>query len=508
LKTSKVLILPLIIIFALSGCGREERQGGGDGADTVSKLTVGAYSFANQNPLALKSGYNEPVNLLIYDSLFNIDGNFDAVPCLAKDITVENGGISALVALNPNVKFHDGSLLTARDVEATINYITENGGYFGYNVRNIANVSVVNDYTVKINYKYAAPNPAHRLTFPILCRNQLVSDTNFTINGTGPYKISYETKGKQIELSKNADYHSPFNSGIKEIDVNMIPDKYTARSLSSSGILDVFYSAFYDGDLKTVTKSETNNTDYATDEYTFITFNPENRLLESRQLRKAISNAIDREKAVNEIYVKHADAAYYPLPPSSWALPANAGLKRDVAGSKKLLSDAGYGSPDSNGILKDLDGISLEFSLLCANTTVKKSLAESISANLKEAGIAAEVKTVEPERFSGEYQTGKYDLCLMSSNVGYDMDLFEFLDPVGKFYFPSNIEYSSHRDKLTYTDNRELKQPIYSRICNEFYEEMPHVPILFLKNTLAISKKTGEFSEPYPINLFYKIITR
>jgi hypothetical protein len=95
---------------------------------------------------------------------------------------------------------------------------------------------------------------------------------------------------------------------------------------------------------------------------------------------------------------------------------------------------------------------------------------------------------------------------LTSTNVGYDLDLFEFLDPGGKFYFPSNLEYPSHRDKLTYTDNRELKQPIYARLCNEFYEEIPHVPILFLKNTLAASKKTGEFSGLYPINLYYKIL--
>ena len=482
----------------------------------INKLTIGAYITGDRNPLAITSNFNEPANLLIYDSLYTLNEKLEPFSNLAQDMTIENDGRDVTITLKPNVFFHDGSQLTAHDVQATISFIRTNGGYYAYNVHSIENATIMNNYTIKLRLSSAqyAPNIKMQLTFPIVCRKNLLSsgrdDSNFELNGTGAYKISSETKGKEIILVRNPDYHETFGSKIKEIKISLIPDKMTTNSLSSSGILDVFYAPFYDDGLKTITKTETKRTDYITDEYTFIKLSDENSLLSIKQLRKAISFAIDREKITHDIYISHAAEAYFPLIPASWAYNRNTELKRDITSAKKLMDELAWYDTDNDGIAEatDYEGVEkpLKFSMLTSDVPTKQSLSEILVANLKELGITLEVTVVSVEEFKNQYSNGNYDMYLVTTNVGYDLDLHEFLHEEGRFYYPTEIDFVSYQQKLASTDKNEQKLPVYAKICDDFYENMPHIPILFLKNTMLTSNKLTDIPDIYPIDLYYNLL--
>lgn len=474
-----------------------------------SKISIGAYSTETQNPLLVKSGYNEQMNLLIYDGLYMIQSNYKAEENLAAGYEIQNSGYGVKILIKPNVRFHDGSLLTAHDVKATIDFLLDHPGYYSYQVRNIQSVSVSDEYSVQLTLSELTPNLKLQLTFPIVCKKELLNGSKFQLNGTGAYRVSSQTQGKQIILEQNKDYHRNFSSDIKQIEVCLIPDRETIRSLSGSGILDVFYAAFFDEGLKTVTKYQSEKFDYLTDEYTFLSLNFNTAYMQEKKFRKALYKAVSRDMIRDDIFMTHAESTYLPLPPGSWAYNDAKENEKNIEDAKRLLSELGYSDSDNNGILEIYTEDSkkeLVLDILAINDTLKLDICKTLVSDFKEIGISLKVHKVSREEFDALYQENKHDIYLITTNIGYDLDLKQFFN--GKFSAPLNIKYDSYLAKLANSDKLELKQPDYMRLCDEFYEQTPHIPLVFLKNTLLTTSKLKKVEEIYPSHLYYSVMQK
>ncbi len=474
-----------------------------------SKITVGAYFTQDKNPLATKTSYNEQMYFLMYDGLYHINSKYEAVENLAYGYQIQNGGYSVLISLKPNVYFHDGSELTAHDVRATIQYLLENPGYYQHNVRNIQAVTVMDNYTVQLQLSRLTPNLKLQLTFPIVCKKDLLHTTDFQYNGTGPYRLSSETKGKQLLLTQNENYHREFYSNIKEIEVSLIPDVKTARSLSASGILDVFYSSFYEEGLKTVTKYESNKCDYLSDEYTFLAFNYNAPLINDKSFRKALYLTVNRDDIRDDIFMTHAESTYLPVPPGSWTYNENKENKRDTESAKLLLSELGFSDVDNNGTLEIYESDTqkeLVLTLLSIDEPIKKEICEMLVSNFKEVGINLKVQYSSAEEFPQKYDEKTHDLYLITTNVGYDMELEPFF--TGIFGTPVPIDYSAYLKKFAVSDELAVKQPEYMRLCDDFYEYIPHIPLVFLKHTMLTSPKLDPVTAVNPCYFYYDILNK
>ncbi len=510
-----LFLISVIVALTCCGCSNSENstQAGqpeaGEAKTDYSRITVGAYFTQDKNPLATRTSYNEQMYFLMYDGLYHSNSRYEAVENLACGYEVQNGGYTVLISLKPNVYFHDGSELTAHDVRATIQYLLENPGYYQHNVRNIQSVGVVDNYTVRLELSELTPNLKLQLTFPVVCKKELLNTTDFQYNGTGPYRLSSETKGKQLVLIPNENYHREFQSDIKEIEVSLIPDENTARSLSASGILDIFYSSFYEEGLKTVTKYESSKYDYLSDEYTFIAFNYDAPLLNDKSFRKALYQAVSRDDIRDDIFMTHAESTYLPLPPGSWAYNENKENKRDIESAKLSLSALGFSDLDNNGILEiDENGARKELSLTLLSTDdpIKLEIGDMLVANFKEVGISLKVNYVPKEDFLQRYDEKAHDLYLITTNVGYDMELKPFFH--GIFETPLSIDYGAYLKKFAVSDELAVKQPEYMRLCDDFYENIPHIPLVFLKHTMLTSSKLEPVTEVNPCYFYYEILKK
>ncbi|MBO5409372.1 MAG: ABC transporter substrate-binding protein [Clostridia bacterium] len=504
-----------LLLTVLCGCQhqsdvpKDEPLTATDAAVNTSKVTIGAYGSEEENPLLVRTNYNEQMNFLIYDSLYTINSKFEAEENLAAGYEIQNSGYSVTVYLKPNVVFHDGSALTAQDVKSTISFIKENQGYYSYHTRNIQSVSVIDDTTLQLELSYLTPNLKLQLTFPILCKKQLLSQPDFSLNGTGPYQVASQTKGKQIILEKNKNYHGKFSSNIKTIEVSLIPDREAARSLAGSGMLDIFYSAFFDEGLKSVTKYESYKSDYLTDEYTFLTFNFNSPHIGEKKFRKALYQAVSRDKIKDDIFMTHAESTYLPLPPGSWAYNDSKENVRNIDESKRLLSELGYSDVDNNTIIEiygEEDKQEVVFHLLSIDDPTKKAICEQLISDFKEIGIGLQVTYVTKEEFPTVYGEQLHDLYLITTNIGYDLDPKNFFD--GLFSAPVGIQYDSYLKKFATADKLELKQPEFMRLCDEFYETIPHIPLVFLKNTMLTGEKVGEVSDISPSHLYNSVLKK
>ena len=74
--------------------------------------------------------------------------------------------------------------------------------------------------------------------------------------------------------------------------------------------------------------------------------------MQEKKFRKALYKAIDRDGIQNNIFMTHAESAYLPLPPESWAYNDSKENEKNTDIAKQLLSELGYSDNDNNGILE------------------------------------------------------------------------------------------------------------------------------------------------------------
>jgi peptide/nickel transport system substrate-binding protein len=171
------------------------------------------------------------------------------IPDLAERWEVGPDGKTYTFYLRQGVKFHDGHPFTAEDVKYSLDRFRDSKtSAFAGGVENIIdNVAVVNDYTVKINLKFAYSDlllfllPPYCSILPAHLKDVSTKSTAFLV-GTGPFKYKASTPGKVYEFTRNPDY---FVKGLPYLDgyeVYVIPtpqhaDAFVGGRLDTAGTL-------------------------------------------------------------------------------------------------------------------------------------------------------------------------------------------------------------------------------------------------------------------------------
>ena len=157
-KTGMLLVAlaGLLALLLLPACGEEK------------VLTLQYWQAATLPSSYLASGYKDTdAAALTLEPLANYDPNGNLTPRLAVEIpTVENGGVaedltSITWTLRDDVKWSDGSDLTAQDVVFTWRYCTdeETGCTAEDAFAGIRSVEAVDDRTVRIRFEGPTPYP-------------------------------------------------------------------------------------------------------------------------------------------------------------------------------------------------------------------------------------------------------------------------------------------------------------------------------------------------------------
>lgn len=127
-KKSKILALLLICalsLSALTGCG----GGGSDSAEARTDLNWALASEPNSlDPMAIAMMSTFTVTYAIYDNLVEQDAEGNYVEALAEKWEVSKDEKTYTFKLREDVKFHDGTPMTADDVVYSINRTIEKAG--------------------------------------------------------------------------------------------------------------------------------------------------------------------------------------------------------------------------------------------------------------------------------------------------------------------------------------------------------------------------------------------
>lgn len=258
---------------------------------------------------------------LVYDSLFELDENYNIQPKLVESYSISSNNKKIDITLKDNIKWHDGESLTAKDVKYTYELINENKES-AYNslVSNISGITVHGSKKLTINFKDSYAFSLETLIFPIVSKDKLdglkTDELKLAKNnlvGSGAYKIKkYEDRDYMI-LELNSDYYDlNKDNNKKEVYVKMVPDTESQTEMVLSLDSDISkvtlgsISKFTDNDNFVINKYQGRNYDY-------VLFNYDNKYLNNLDIRKAISFAVDRKSIIKDAYSDRAKLSNFPL---------------------------------------------------------------------------------------------------------------------------------------------------------------------------------------------------
>lgn len=318
--------------------------------EVFSNLRIGISNFDNLNPIISKNQNIQDISKLVYEPLFNVSHDFKIENALAVEISKADSKVY-FVKLREDVKWHNGADFIANDVKFTIDTIKKvgEGGIYYSNVSNIENVEVLSNYLLKVYLYEDVQFFEYNLTFPIICSSLFGeddvsnSDKNNVPMGTGKYKLQSVDISSQLELKQNPNWWNKDNIKLRIDTITVriygtIAEVYNAYKL---GGIDLISSQSLNIEDNIGTIGSNVNETYGRN-FDYLALNTKDSLLSNKEVREALSYAINKDEIVNTVYNKKYIVADYPLEYGSYLYNKSEKYGYNPDKAKQILMDNGW----------------------------------------------------------------------------------------------------------------------------------------------------------------------
>ncbi len=395
-----------------------------------------------------------------YNTLLRIDP-FDKtgtkpVPDLAESWTISRDGRVYTLKLRAGVKFHDGSVMTSRDVKASYDRIVNPpAGVTSYRKGNYGSVEAVeapDPSTIRFHLKWPESSFLVTLASPyswIMKADILAKDQQWyarNVMGTGPFKFVEHVKGSHWVGKKNPDYWDkgkPYLDGYRAIFISNSAAQVAAVRGERAMIQFRGFSPPERDSLVQALGSKLNVQESPWDCLNFVSMHHEKKPFDDKRVRRALSLALDRyagSKALSKITLVK-DVGGIQVPGTPWATPPAeleklAGYGHDIAKNraeaKRLLREAGV--PDGFAFTFKNRGIPHPY----------EPLGIWLIDQWRQIGLNVKMEMVEASAYHPMLKRGDFDVA-MDFQCGFivepDLDLPRFLSH-------SDANYGKHKDTV------------------------------------------------------------
>lgn len=518
----KIFAVSLSILFLfLSGCG--------GGQSAVQQETHELVEYENQNespqnggvlrlalisaktldPILASCENNLYVLKLIYDGLFQNTPNNLPEPVLCEDYTISPDGLSYEFIIKSGVSFHDGTPLTAADVDATISHIQSAGGLYENRLINVVSHHA-QGMKLYLTLNQPVINFAALLDFPILARKDLgTAAADFVPNGTGRYKVQSYKRSKELYLSVNQNYHKSFSPHISEIQIQLVKNSETAVSMLENLQIDLLPSGVINL-YEYTPKRKLSLAEYPSGRFTYLGINNQKPALLSPLTRTAMAVSINKTSLLESCTVKYAETADLPLPSASFwndiSLPETE-YNHEYAAA--LLSEDGWQDTDGDGILEqeiygETEKLLLTILVNKENQTRLK-LAEELQRYFREVGIASQVAAVSYNEYVARIEKGNFDVFIAGTDLSENFDLSFMLRTDRNVCGVSVEELDQTFNALALLEGSSQKQALFYEICEVLKNETPCIGLYFEHNVLIFDERLKGNITPSESDIFYGI---
>lgn len=521
-----VVLIVLLLLSMLSGCtttgtddlsvtdGTVEQEGSEDGATK----DVQEFVFGSSNDMVTLdvSKMNEEMSALVMyavnEGLMRYSQG-EIANGIAEDYAISDDGITYTFYLRDAV-WSDGEPVTAYDFEYSFlrtldpetgssqvdsfDSILNAKEYYNGEITDSSKVGVkaLDEKTLELTLTKSDPFFLSELAqginfYPI--RQDYVekygadygsSPDNFI--GCGPFKLTEWVQSASITMEKNELYWDKDNIKLEKVTNLIVPDENTLVGMYDLGEVDAVYSIS-----ATQTKLYTDYGNRTGGTLQYLCFNSRaDNVLNNKNLRKALSYAIDRQAIVTAIASPGSEVADNMVDPSivldsvsiAEKYPNTTGISPEGDEEKaleyleKALDELGFSSTE------DLPNITY----VCMDSAVHRQYAEALQEKWAETlNINVELSIMPVPQAIGSLLSGEFDIFLVSQSTGVNPDtiLKNFTIGNGNNYSGWENEEYTQLIKLQ-ADNNNLEERLKQLQQAEamILDEAPVTPLLFPGN--------------------------
>lgn len=480
----------------------------------IKNIRLGIANFDTINPILSNNQSVQNVSKLIYDSLLNITQDYKIQTCLANEVSKVNA-TTYLVKLREGVRFSDGTILEASDVQFTIDKLKQEGvnSIYTNNVRNIIQVDVVDEHTIRIILNEEVPFFEYNLIFPILSYKYYGQEDFLNTNknnlpiGTGRFSI-IKNDEKSIILKKNNQWWNIQNSNtnLEEIQINKystVSEKYNEFKAGNIDLLHTTNMNFeqYAGTIGYSVK------EFAGKRTDFLAMNTQNNILSNVEVRQAINFAINKQNIISSIFKDKYHASNFPLDYGNYIYKTDI-IKNEYSqdNAKSVLIGNGW-EYKQNSWRKSINYYQRRINLnLVVNESnaERTSVAENIKTQLEDIGIRINIIKSSDAQYYKYLENKNYDMILTGIYHSNSPDLTAFLGNNNYSNYYNEEIISILNEIKNITDEKILKEK-YERICEIYNTEIPYV-MLYHNSEAVLSNYDLQTSiQANSYNIFYNI---
>ncbi|MGW6193289.1 ABC transporter substrate-binding protein [Bacillus cereus] len=466
-------------------------------------------------PYFQQNGWDGNVTSVIFASLVSTDKQGKPTPELAEKWDISSDQLTYTFHLRKDLKFSDGSPLTADDVAFTLTLLHDKayegdkdisqyavkGGkeYKEGKATSIEGIQVVDPQTVKITTEKVNSQALTALGGEVLSKAYYGKDykQNASLDylkalyekpiAAGPYKFEKYIPGQEVRFVANENYYA----GKPKIPnfIYKITSGDTKLQLFQTGEVD--YTGLGTGDevLEQAKALEFANIQIETAaSFSYIYMNNNKPYLKDKKVRQALIYGLDRKKYVDTALKGYGTVANVPIHPTSWAYTEEGVNKYeyDKEKAKKLLDEAGW-KVGSDGI-REKDGQKLKLSYFGPSSAKDSDLLIPIAKeNYKEIGVEFNPEFMDFNTMLSKVNKGDYDLASVSTPITSDPSetAGEYLSGVNeKSLGYKNAKVDELIQKGIETVDIEKRKPIYKELYKELSDDPP-VILLNYRRTIT-----------------------
>ena len=421
-RTTFLIATLSVLAVLLAACGT---NGGSTGTTGKTLVVDDAYTWDfSKDTDPSRGGVDfdaDPFFHAIYDSLltFKLGDSSTPIPLVAQSYTVSADAKTFTFIIRKDVKFADGTPLTAHDVEFTFNRLLNLHDNPVYLLDGITSMKATDDYTFVLTS--SVPNPAipFIVTNPALgiinskllmahggsdAANAATADSahdflGTTSVGSGPYTMA-SVSTSEVVLKANTNYWGPDKPNFGTVIFrNVAAATQLIEIQKASNQIELSLSG--DQAASLTSNSALTVTSFTSPNITFAFCNIKTTpACANQHFVNAIRYGIDYQALVS---VAGAGSAQAPgVVPTQFlgALTQAQAIQRDVTKAKSELQASGITNPT----------IQLDYTI--SSTGLNDSLAAKIKANLADVGITVNLNGQPSSIATPNYRGGKYHLGL------------------------------------------------------------------------------------------------
>lgn len=406
------------------------------------------------------------------------------------------------------VKFHSGNILTAEAVKSSIERAIELNERASTALK-LESIEVDGEYVIfKTKEAYGAF--LANLSDPLFVIVDTSVDTTKFKEApitTGPYKVTAYNEKVSFDLVAFDDYWGG-KPALDSLTIFNIKDDNTRAMALQSGDVDVA-QGIRSGNLELFEGNKEFKIESATGtRVDFMFMNTAKEPLSDKNLRLAINSAVNYE-AIAKAIGGGATAVGAPFPASTpYGYNELNKAKYDLVHATEMLEKAGYKDTDNDGYV-DKGGKNLELELFSAtsNARVNTVLPELVQAQLKEAGIKANINIVE--NVTEHRKNGNFDMLFTNWQTASTGDSQWFLeqafksDIVGNDYGRyNNKELDSLINKLSVTFDLNERAKITKEASQIIIDE-GFGTFLISQANINVGNKKVKNLKAFPIDYYF-----